>query len=131
MTTLNSIDIQQSTVYLNALMEVAMTDGVFHEKEKEYIAMQAAMIGIAVPDFDNYKPENGLPLSNLPQKVKKCIVKDCIVLAMVDENYSQAEKGLILQMAKDMGLDEDFALQIETWVNDFVNVTERGRILFQ
>lgn len=113
--------------YLDALVAVAKADGVKPE-EREFIVQQAASLGIE-PDFEH--PIDLTILRSASSIVtRRIIIRDCIVLAAVDGDYSANERERIGEIASGLGVDARTVERIEDWIKRYSDILEEGQRIF-
>lgn len=117
--------------YINALVAISLSDGVIHDEEKEYLDMQAAILGIDKSVYEPYKSDLSILNDSLSKTVRLAIVRDCIVLANADRDYVEEERKKVFEVARLLNISESQVEEIETWVNDLFEVIDRGKRIFQ
>lgn len=127
-TDLSDLSEQEIDTYFRVLVRYASHDGV-HATEKAYVTAQAQVLGydtaplwaadFAQPSFDS-----------LTSTLKKIILRDALVLAHIDGEYSEKEALGLRTLCQAMKLDERVLEDIESWLDDLSHVLARGRDLF-
>ena len=114
-------------VYVRALVAVAQTDGV-RDEERAFITDHAAALGVTPPDF-----EQNVDVATLgkgtPEVTRRMIVRDCIVLASMDGDYTATERERIRDIARQLGVDSDVVAKLEAWITKYSDVLGEGQRL--
>ncbi len=107
-------------LYIKILVAVAKADRNNGPKEFEYIANQANRLGI---DFarvwdttDKTFLISGKKISRLTAAV---IIKDCILLASLDKNFSLAERDKVYTYASKLDITRSDVDYIVEWLSDY------------
>lgn len=115
------------SAYLSALVAVAQADGVTPEEE-EFIRGQAEAMGIPMPDLT--KPVEVATVADVASTVtKRVIVRDCIVLALVDGHYTENERQRIFDIARQFGVEPALVERMERWAKDYSRVLAEGQAI--
>ena len=117
--------------YIRSLVAIAYIDGLL-ESEKEYINFQAGLLDI---DPEPYWSEDTVDIrqmdfSKVSEITKRVILRDSIVIAHLDSEYTQKENVFVKQIASQMGLSEELILKIESWLLEYWAILEEGNELF-
>ncbi len=108
--------------YFKALFIVANGDGVITEKERKWIVGFAAAQGASPAVIDELQKYSGNDdLNSLlsadptldPKYTARPLIRDAILAASADDEYSSAERETVLKLAKQLGVSEDVVSQIE------------------
>lgn len=114
-------------VYVRALVAVAQTDGV-RDEERAFITDHAGALGVPVPDFET-RIDVGTVGAGTSDVTRRMIVRDCIVLAALDGDFSSAERERIKDIAGHLGVSPAMAQKLEAWVTKYAEVVEEGQQL--
>jgi len=116
----------QTKPYLQALLTVARVDGLL-PVELEYIRDQAEVLG---HDLDALMEEDSLALGELGRGcndlTKKAILRDCILLACIDNDFSDQERTKIAEICKILDLDVSLVSRFEDWLQRYDALLKEG-----
>jgi len=116
-------------IYLRALASVAHADGVL-DVERQFIEQQAASLGIDQEEINLSQPVDLDSLTSTASDLtRRLIVRDCIVLASLDDDYTGNERRHIRHLAARLGVSEDVVGKLEDWVNRYSTILEEGQRL--
>jgi uncharacterized membrane protein YebE (DUF533 family) len=119
--------------YLRALISVARSNGFVHDKEKEFIDIQAQLVSIeSGRHWEN--EENDLSFLrnvNMSRMNRMAIIRDCIALGYIDGNFDNKQRANIAKVAGYLKLADSDIEDIETWLKELWAVLEKGRKLFE
>ena len=121
-----------SDCYLRAIISVAMADKKIHEKEKDFINMQAQLLSINPEPYWESK-ENDLSFLDNIELSKLCrmaIIRDSIVLANIDAEFDDSERKKIHKIAEKLQINKSDVDNIENWLKELWSVIEKGNKLF-
>lgn len=117
------------TTYLRLLVAQGHLDGLVQE-EQDYIRARAALLGVEV------EPLLSQPLIELPpvdeqvsETTRRVILRDCIVLACIDGNYTEIERAHVHRVAKWLGVDIGAAERIEDWLRRYWELMDESEAL--
>ena len=135
---LNSSDLAAATdidgpSYLRTIIAVAHADGEIHEKERQFIDMQAQVLSLDSAEYWR-NPEHDLGfLSNVEMSHPTCmtIIRDCIVLGHLDGDFSETERAKVYDVASLLGRSKSEVDAVESWLKSLWAVMEEGNRLFQ
>lgn len=117
----------EAEVYLKALIAVAQADGV-SSSERDFIQNQATLLGVDEVNF-----EMMISLDDLSNQInavtRRIIVRDCIVLATVDGDYTENERRRIAGIAEALGVTPERTAQLENWLQQYSDLLEEGQRL--
>ena len=94
--------------YLAALVAIAKADQVIHELERPFIESQANLFGVPVDviwevgSLDEVLAEAG----ELDEHTREAILRDSVLLAMIDGEYVEAERAQARAIAHKLGFDD-------------------------
>ncbi len=125
MTKLVDLTQSEARAYLSYLMTVANADGQLHEKEKEFIELQAQVWGI-VNFEENVEEEE---LISLSRTAKMSLLRDSITIAYIDGDYSQEERAKVDELAELLSVESERVADLEEWLLDYWRILERGEEL--
>ncbi|MCG8421245.1 MAG: hypothetical protein MJE77_25270 [Proteobacteria bacterium] len=95
-------------VYLAALVAIARADHIIHEKERPFIERQARFFDISsaqiwdVGSLDEVLARAG----ELSEHTREAILRDTVLLAMLDGEYVEAERVEVRAIARKLGFDD-------------------------
>jgi len=113
--------------YLQALVAVAQTNGV-KDEEVEFIKHQAESLGIAAVDFD--QPVDLTAIAKTASSVTcRIILRDCIVVAAADGDFTDSERERINEIAGCLGVDLEVVGKLESWMQRYSDVLKEGQEL--
>jgi len=106
-------------LYIQVLIAVAKADKDNGPKEFEYVKTQASRFGIDFAEVWNTTDKtfvlSGRGVSRFTAMV---IIKDCIVLASIDKNFSLAEREKVYTYAAKLDIPRSNVDYIAEWLND-------------
>jgi tellurite resistance protein len=119
--------------YLRTIIAVAHADGEVHEKEREFIDIQAQVLALNPAEYWR-NPEHDLGfLGNLQMSrpTSMTIIRDCIVLGYLDGDFSESERVKVYDVASLLGRNQSDVDAVETWLKGLWAVIEEGNRLFE
>lgn len=130
MLTISEIEEQfDARAYLRALAAIARVDGVL-DVERQFIEQQALSLGLDPSDIDWTKAADlDGEIACASDVTRRLIVRDCIVLASLDDDYTDNERREICQLAARLGIADDVVRRLEDWVGRYSAIIEEGRAL--
>lgn len=121
----------EKDIYMKVLISLAHLDDLT-ENEIMYLSTQAQYLGIQFNEYNNEKHSiNSLNLSSLSTSLKKTILRDLIVLAYIDNDYSINEKKYLKDITNKMELPDKTLDDIEKWLIRYWELLEEGKIIFE
>jgi len=120
----------QAEGYLRALIAIAQVDGVL-PVELDYLRHQATVMGF---DLDVLMAEDEATPTDLGQgcnaMTRRVILRDCIILACIDNEFSGAERQKVDEICDLLELDRALIPRFEDWIGRYEAVlTEGARLL--
>ena len=117
----------EPAVYIQALVTLAHVDGLL-PIERSYVEAQARLLGVPVDwdAADGQLPPIGEQVSELTRRI---IVRDCIVLASVDGEFSDDERQLVHRIAAWLRVDEAACDRIEDWLRRYWELMDEAEAL--
>jgi hypothetical protein len=107
-------------LYIQILVAIAKADRDNGVPEFKYIKSQADKLLLDVVEYWNHTDKN---FSIKRQKVSRLtallIIKDCIVLASLDKNFTLAEKEKVYTYAEQLDVARSDVDYIENWLNQY------------
>lgn len=96
-------------VYLAALVAIARADHVIHERERPFIEGQARLFGVEPAELWTVQSLDTILSSDQPLslRTREAILRDAVLLAMLDGEYVEEERAEALAIARRLGFDED------------------------
>nr|WP_321258924.1 hypothetical protein [uncultured Pseudodesulfovibrio sp.] len=123
----NDLTRTEAKAYLSYLLKIAEADGHIDDKEREYIALQAEIWGVATEDLDQPVPQDHL--KNISYAAKMSLLRDSITLAHIDGDYADSERQRIEDLAAFISIPTTKLKELEDWLQDYWQVLERGQLL--
>ncbi len=124
---------EESEIYIRFLVAVCKSDGPdIDEREKNYVNLQAELIRLENPDEyweEDIRTED-LDCSVLSEKSRLAIIRDCIVIANIDNEYHELERKEIFKIAETIDMPAEKVEEIESWLEEYWAVLRRGVQLF-
>ncbi len=123
------LDIEQ---YIRLLVSVAKSDPKNGPPEYEYVKRQANALGIDIVSLWNDTPKHYLlsPI-RVSRNVALVIIKDCIMLASMDGNFSIGEKEKVYRFAERLDVTRTDVDAVVTWLGDYDRLWRRWNALIQ
>lgn len=114
---------EQKSLFLSIAIYLARSDNDFSKEEKEIIQSYCDEMNISDKSYVPYENITEIiakidEISTL--KEKKIIVFEAIGLAMVDQEYSDDEKNIIMLMNTYFGLNNSFIEQCEVLLSQYI-----------
>ena len=113
--------------YIQALVALAHIDGLF-DIERDYVEAKAALLGVDC-DWSVVSAELQPIASQTSELTRRIIVRDCILLASVDGEYSDAERTAIHRIATWLKVDEAACDRIEDWLRRYWELMDEAEAL--
>jgi len=106
--------------YLRLLVSVAKSDPDNGPPEYEYVKRQANALGLDIVSLWNDTPKHYLlsPI-RVSRSVALIIIKDCIMLASMDGNFSIGEKEKVYRFAERLDVTRTDVDAVVTWLGDY------------
>jgi tellurite resistance protein len=119
----------EKEIYIRSLISVAKIDGLV-EPEIVFIDFQAGLID---QDSSSLWKETcnvtDIDFSNVSETTKRVILRDSIVIAHIDNDFSAMEETIIHELATLMSLPDELIDKIETWLLDYWSILQQGNEL--
>lgn len=114
-------------VYIQALVTLAHVDGLL-PIERQYVEAKARLLAvdIAWDAADGKLPPIAESVSELTRRV---IVRDCIVLAGVDGEFSDDERKVVHRIAAWLEVEESACDRIEDWLRRYWELMDEAEAL--
>lgn len=115
---------EEKKSFLDFVYYVAASDGSVGDEEKNIIGAYCNEMMIE-PVYD--KPEMSCTqvVDNISNTAtvneKKIIIFEILGLAMADNRYEESEKNMIHEAAKKFGLSDEFVVQCEQTLNEYIS----------
>lgn len=116
-------------VYVSALVALANSDGM-SLIERDYINLQAALVGIDPTDLLDEPSIEKNELEALPSVLKNILLRDAIALAHIDNDCTDNERTELFRLADMMDVSHATVDSIEDWLLEYWNLLARGSKLF-
>lgn len=105
--------------YIGALISIAKADGI-KSVERNFIEDQARVLGVDPDALWEHPPINLDQFAQTASTVtKRLLIRDCITLASVDDDYSDNERHHILSMAVQFNIQTEMVEKLESWVQRY------------
>lgn len=118
-----------SVTYLRLLVAQAQVDGLVPE-ERDYILLRGAMLGV------DTEPLLAEPLRELPpvdpatsETTRRVILRDCIVLACIDGDYTETERARVHEVADWLSVPHSSVDRIEDWLRRYWELMDEAEAL--
>ena len=124
-------------VFLKILAQLAGSDGVLQQEEKEFIQMVAKTHGVQEQKVqDLLLPEDEAAVIAMASEIKDRkvalqIIKEMCLLAHSDDNLTEKETMFIGKVATAMGVELEKVAQISQWVIDRIIWLEEAKVIFE
>ncbi len=120
---LSMLNDKEKKLFLDFAFYLASADDDYSDAEKSMMQMYCSEMQC---DFEDKKPDR--PVESVIEDMKACvsehnkriIVFEAIGLCMVDNNYDQHEREMILSLVQGFGLSGDFADRCEKILLDYL-----------
>lgn len=125
------VSVEGRKSFLKGLIRVAKTDGTFDANEWEYYQQAAQYMELSETDIqelnncctvDNEK----ITLNFTTSSEKMFFLVEAVQLCWVNDEYSDAEKREIHQIAKEVGISKEALKAVEDWVYEGMEWNKRG-----
>ncbi len=113
--------------YIQVLVTLAHIDGLL-PIERAYVTAKAELLGVSV----DWSPGDGewAPIpSSVSELTRRVIVRDCVVLASVDGDFSDSERGTVHRIAEWLQVDESACDGIEDWLRRYWELMDESEAL--
>lgn len=110
-------------VYFAALAAIARVDGAIHDAERRFVEHKAAILGADVKTLWDSPRSLEETLANsgpLSVRTKEAVLRDSVLLAMVDGHYAEQERAQAATIARTLGLDPEVLHGIEIAFRSYV-----------
>ena len=115
--------------YLAALATVAHADGLVDE-ERAFLGSQAVRFGLDPEEaLRPVEGHLGRLVGSASKTTRRMIVRDCIVLACVDGEYSANERARIAGIAASLQVSEECLRGLESWVERYGALLDEMQVL--
>ena len=117
-------------LYLRLLVAIAKSDRFNGPPETEYVRNLAGRLSV---DFTKIWNETGKNFSDIPSNPSRLtallLIKDCILLASLDGNYSLDEKQRVYGFAEKMDIPRSDVDAVEAWLAEYGQLRSRWAAL--
>jgi len=113
--------------YIQALVVLAHTDGLL-PIEKTYVNAKAELLGVNVDWSVGDGEWSPIPTS-VSEMTRRVIVRDCVMLASVDGNFSDGERETVHRIAAWLEVDESACDGIEDWLRRYWELMDEAEAL--
>ena len=130
-TSTSKLSPSEAQSYLSALLTVAAADGISTE-EMGYIERQAQILGVSV-DALMIEPAADLEAlrAQCSPATRRMIVRDCITLASIDNDYNEVERQAVRRISEQLGVTQERLEAFEAWTREYWDVVQRGEHLLR
>jgi len=118
----------EAKVYIKCITDIAKSDGFFHANEKSFINTQSTLYGVDLNSIDEFDCKN-INFATISKLTKMSILRDCIVVANIDNNYDDSERDKIVELASGMEISENEFMQLEDWLFRYWELLKEGNEL--
>jgi uncharacterized membrane protein YebE (DUF533 family) len=113
--------------YVQALVALAHIDGLF-DIERDYVDAKAQLLGVT-PDWSAVSADLQPIGAEVSELTRRVVIRDCIVLASVDGEYSDAERAVVHRIAQWLEVDEAACDRIEDWLRRYWELLDESEAL--
>ncbi|MED5369542.1 MAG: hypothetical protein VX899_00885 [Myxococcota bacterium] len=115
--------------YLRLLVAQALVDGMTAE-ERDYILLRGALLDVDATELLE-RPLQTLPPVDpgLSETTRRVILRDCIVLACIDGDFSEAERERVHRLAEWLSVPVESVDRIEDWLHRYWDLMEEAEAL--
>ena len=112
--------------YIQLLVAVAKSDPDNGEPEYQYVKTQANSLGVDIVALWNDTPKQYLlsPIQ-VSRRLAMVIIKDCIMLASLDGNFSLGEKEKVYRFAERLDVTRGDVDAVVAWLEDYDRLRRR------
>ena len=124
------LDDFDATTYIRALITVVKMDGI-KPIERQYVEARAALLGVETGALWD---EDLTDLPPIPDDVslvtRRVVVRDCILMACIDDDYTDRERERVHQIAAWLSVDVDHSpeMPLDPASADFYTVEGQQRV---
>ncbi len=115
--------------YLQALITVVKMDGI-KDIERQYVDARAALLGV---DPRPLWAEDLVELPPVPDEVgtvtRRVVIRDCILMACIDDDYSEKERSRVHQIAAWLSIDVETCDHFEDWLRRYFDLMDEQEAL--
>ena len=123
----NDLDAQG---YIRLLVAVAKSDPANGPPEYEYVKKQANSLGVdIVPIWNDTSKHYLLSAIAVSRRVALVIIKDCIMLASLDGNFSIGERERVYRFAERLDVTRADVDAVTAWLEDYDKLRRRWTAL--
>ncbi|MFH1982306.1 MAG: hypothetical protein ABIL58_10695 [Pseudomonadota bacterium] len=118
--------------YIRLLVAVTKSDPDNGPPEYQYVKKQANSLGIdIVPLWNDTSKHYLLEPIQVSRRVALVIIKDCIMLASLDGNFSLGEKEKVYRFAERLDVPRVDVDAVVSWLEDYERLQRRWHALTQ
>ena len=112
--------------FVKGLIRISKADGGISPEEQTFFIDAARGLGISEEDIAM------LPaVMNQKEKISLCFLREALQLCMVDDEYSDAERKEIMELAQTFSIEPERVHALETWVQEGIEWKARGDKLLE
>ena len=117
-------------LYFKALIAVAKADGNLDKNELSFLKDQAHILDYNLEEVisETYDLEQ-LVTEEISLFTKNTIIKDCISLAFIDDDYDDNERKKIQEIGKVLNISKDKIFEIEKWLEEYWKILKKGEFI--
>ena len=117
-------------LYIRALVAIAKSDRFNGPPEYEYVKNLARRLSVDMVSIWNDTGRNfSIEIRNVSRMTAMLLIKDCIMLASLDGNYSLDEKQRVYGYAEKMDIPRTDVDAIEAWLGEYRKLHTRWEAL--
>lgn len=120
----------EGELYIRAMISLAKADGVIRDSERDFLEMQARLLGVDINHFlqTEMHPED---IHALSEVTKRVILRDMIELAHIDNDYDERERKRIFQITKLLSVSPSIVEKLEAYLAEYWSLLGKGRQLIE
>ena len=121
--------------FVKGLIRISKADGGISPEEQTFFIDAARGLGISeediamLPAVMNQDAE--IPLAFASRSEVLCFLREALQLCMVDDEYSDAERKEIMELAQAFSIEPERVYALETWVQEGIEWKARGDKLLE
>ena len=125
------LDDFDATTYIRALITVVKMDGI-KPIERQYVEARAALLGVETGALWD---EDLTDLPPIPDDVslvtRRVVVRDCILMACIDDDYTDRERERVHQIAAWLSVDVETCDRFEDWFARYFDMMDEQEALLE
>ena len=109
--------------FVKGLIRISKADGGISPEEQTFFIDAARGLGIS--------EDAEIPLAFASRSEVLCFLREALQLCMVDDEYSDAERKEIMELAQAFSIEPERVHALETWVQEGIEWKARGDKLLE